>query len=268
MGVYGPEDHTFVVCAYKDNPYLGETIDHLMSQSVRSTVLVSTSTPSDYIRDVCAKRGVSLTVNPHPHFAGDDWNHGYSQAGTRLVTIAHQDDVYDPTFLESVLAAYNRHPAGSVQISFTDYREIRREGDVRSNAMLRIKRVMNTPFRCGALSGLGFIKKLVLGFGCPICCPSVTLNKELLGPAPFDTTLRDSCDYMTWVNLAFKQGRFVYIPRILMGHRIYEESATSRNLADNIRTGETAQIMERIWPRPIARLINRAYSKSEDLNAV
>ena len=53
-----------------------------------------------------------------------------------------------------------------------------------------------------------------------------------------------------------------------MGHRIYEESATSRNLADNIRTGETAQIMERIWPRPIARLINRAYSKSEDLNAV
>ena len=268
MAAYTPEDHTFVVCAYKDNPYLGDTIVRLLNQSVPSTVIVSTSTPSDYIRGVCESRDVLLVVNPRPHFAGDDWNYGYDQAATPLVTIAHQDDEYDRTFLESVLAGFNRYRARDIQISFTDYRELRPEGTIESNTMLRVKRIMNKPFQVSALNGRKTVKRLVLGFGCPICCPSVTLNKELLGPYPFDVTLRDSCDYLTWVNLSSRPGRFLYIPRALMGHRIYAESATSRNLSENIRTRETLEIMERIWPRPIARLINRVYARSESLNTL
>jgi hypothetical protein len=41
----------------------------------------------------------------------------------------------------------------------------------------------------------------------------------------------------------------VYIPEILMGHRISEDSATTRNLANNIRQKEDLEIFEEFWPK-------------------
>lgn len=265
---YSASDHTFVVCAYKENHYLEETISSLERQSTKSSILVSTSTPNEYIRAICNKHQIEMVVNPSPHYAGDDWNYGYNCANTPLVTIVHQDDNYESTYLEEALSAFNAYPLRDVLIAFSDYYEIRNDRPVQSNLMLQIKRIMNHPFRLSSLNKSSFIKKSVLRFGCPICCPAVTLNKELLGDSVFDTTLKDSCDYKTWVNLASRSGRFVYIKERLVGHRIYLGSATSRNLEDDIRTSETLSILEMLWPRSIARLVNRVYSASEKLNTV
>ena len=265
---YSASDHTFVVCAYKENHYLEETISSLERQSTKSSILVSTSTPNEYIRAICNKHQIEMVVNPSPHYAGDDWNYGYNCANTPLVTIVHQDDNYESTYLEEALSAFNAYPLRDVLIAFSDYYEIRNDRPVQSNLMLQIKRIMNHPFRLSSLNKSSFIKKSVLRFGCPICCPAVTLNKELLGDSVFDTTLKDSCDYKTWVNLASRSGRFVYIKERLVGHRIYPGSATSRNLEDDIRTSETLSILEMLWPRSIARLVNRVYSASEKLNTV
>lgn len=264
--MYKPQDHTFVLCAYQENPYVELAIVSLENQSVASNILVSTSTPSDYLRDICARHHLEMVVNPHPHYAGDDWNYGYDSAATRLVTIVHQDDQYDPQFLEATLEAFNQFD--NVQIAFTDYYELHGEKRVDDSRLLQVKRMMNRPFRSKMLNGKKFVKRRVLGLGCPICCPAVTLNKALLGPSVFDTNLRDSCDFMTWARLASQPGRFVYIDKPLMGHRIYFGSATTKNLKDNIRTDETYKVLSTLWPRPIAALINKFYSTSEKLNAV
>lgn len=268
VGMYTASDHTFVICAYRDNPYLEETVRSLETQSAHGNILLSTSTPSPYIEDICRRHGIELVVNAHPHYAGDDWNYGFDQARTRLVTIAHQDDRYESQYLEMMLKGLNAYREGEVAIAFSDYFEMRKAGNVTDNKMLRIKRLMNAPFKHRSLNGRRSVKRRVLGFGCPICCPAVLINKELTGPSVFDTTLRDSCDYKTWVRLASQPGRFLYVDKILMGHRIYEESATSRNLAENIRTGETLDILSELWPKPIARLVNRLYSSSERLNEI
>lgn len=265
--LYSSADHTFVVCAYRDNPFLAKTIQSLQNQTVSSNVVVSTSTPSPYIESVCSELDVKMLINPKPHYAGDDWNFGYDSVNTKLITIAHQDDCYCPKFLEKTIDCFNHYKEGDVFIAFTDYYEIRNGSRVDTNLMLAIKRLMNHFFLLPN-NGSAFLKKSVLRFGCPICCPSVTLNKELLGEDVFDTTLRDSCDYKTWVRLASTGGRFCYIPEILMGHRIYADSATSKNLDENIRTGETLSILCELWPEPIARLVNRVYSNSESLNTV
>lgn len=264
---YSSVDHTFVVCAYRDNPFLANTIRSLQNQTVASNVVVSTSTPSPYIERVCSECGVKMIVNPNPHYAGDDWNFGYNSANSKLVTIAHQDDSYSPTFLEKTIECFNSYPKKDVSITFTDYYEIKNGSRVNTNLMLIIKRAMNRLFLLPN-NGSVFLKKTVLRFGCPICCPSVTLNKEILGPSVFDTTLRDSCDYKTWVKLASINGRFCYISEMLMGHRIYADSATSKNLSENIRTGETLSILCELWPEPIARFVNRFYATSERLNNV
>ena len=264
--MYEPRDHTFVVCAYKENPFLESTVKTLLEQTVAGKVLISTSTPNDHIRTVGAAHGIPVVVNPQPRLAGDDWNYGYDAADTPLVTIAHQDDYYDPHFLETVLASLNRYEVADVAFSCTDYFEIRDGERVESSLLLNIKRLMNAPLRVSALNGSPFIKKRVLSLGNPICCPAVTLVKPVLGPSVFDTVYKNSCDYKTWVDLAFERRRFVYIPRKLVGHRIYAESSTSLNLADNIRKAEDAEILSALWPRPIARLINSVYALSEKSN--
>ena len=264
--MYAAADHTFVVCAYKENPYLEGAVLSLKNQTVPCEVVVSTSTPCGYIEGICAKHGVGLVVNPMRDSAGVDWNFGYDQARTPLVTIAHQDDQYEPMFLESVLRAINEYKDDDVLIAFTDYFELRNGERVEGNALLNIKRVMNAPLSHRAFNGSKFVKKRILGFGNPICCPAVTLVKSSVGESVFDTRYKDSCDYKTWVNLACLEGRFLYVNKKLLGHRIYAESATSRNLEAGIRWDENEEILSLLWPKPLARLVNSVYSKSEKSN--
>lgn len=266
--MFSPQDHTFVVCAYKENPYIGDTISSLQAQTVATRVILSTSTPNDYLREVCEKYRVPMVVNPHPHLAGDDWNYGYDSAETSLVTMAHQDDYYDPRFVERMLAALNAYDPGELLIGFTDYYELRDGERVYENMLLRIKRILNAPLGHRWCNGSKFVKKRILSLGDPICCPAVTLVKQNLGSSPFDTTYKNSCDYKTWVDFAHMDGRFVYIPEALVGHRIYAESATSLNLGEDIRKGEDLEILSSLWPRPIAKFVNKVYALSEKSNAL
>ena len=55
--------HTFVVCAYKESPYLEECIRSLENQTVPSHIILVTSTPNSYIEGTAKKHGVELFVN-------------------------------------------------------------------------------------------------------------------------------------------------------------------------------------------------------------
>lgn len=263
---YTGKDHTFVICAYKENPHLEETILSIKAQTVRSHLMLSTSTPSDYLTNICMKHNIKMCVNPNPRSAGDDWNYGYMQAKTPLITIAHQDDLYDADFLENVIRSINKRD--DIIFTFTDYYEIKMGERVNTNILLRIKRIMNAPLALWIFQKSRFVRNRILSFGCPICCPAVTYVRKNAGPDPFNNTYKNSCDYMTWVSLARKRGAFVFIPKSLMAHRIYAESATTLNLSENIRKKEDFEIMCNFWPKPIARLINGLYSTSEKSNKV
>lgn len=266
--MYTGKNHTFVICAYKENPHLEDTVKSLENQTVKSKIILSTSTPNDHIKDICERHQIEMFVNPHPHLAGDDWNYGYTRAKTELVTVAHQDDLYEPEFLEETLKAINKRKNDDVIIAFTDYYELKLGKKETTNTLLKIKRLMNYPLALQALCGSKFIRRRMLSIGCPICCPAVTYVKKNAGKRVFDTTYKNSCDYKTWVELSKKQGSFLYVPKQLMAHRIYAESATTLNLSENIRKKEDLEIMCEFWPRPIARFINNIYAKSEDSNIV
>ena len=46
------KQHTFVICAYQESEYLEECIRSLMRQTVKSEILMATSTPNPYIKKV------------------------------------------------------------------------------------------------------------------------------------------------------------------------------------------------------------------------
>ena len=49
------EKHTFAICAYKESPYLEECIKSLKSQTVKSNIIIVTSTPNQFISDLSEK---------------------------------------------------------------------------------------------------------------------------------------------------------------------------------------------------------------------
>ena len=131
---YSEKDHTFAICAYKESSYLEKCIKSLLRQDKKSHIIMATSTPNDYIKNMSEKYNIELFVNDaKPHIASD-WNFAYEKAKTKLVTIAHQDDVYDKDYLDLVIKAFNssKNPI----IAHTAYYEIRDNKKVFSNRLV------------------------------------------------------------------------------------------------------------------------------------
>ena len=97
--------HTFAVMVYGDSPYLEECLISLQQQSMPSAVYITTSTPSAYIDALAKKYELPVLVNKNSQGIASDWNFSLSQAKTKYVTLAHQDDLYLAGYTESLLKA-------------------------------------------------------------------------------------------------------------------------------------------------------------------
>ena len=107
--MYTNQSHTFAICAYENSPYLEECILSAMNQTVKSNVIVATSTPNSYIEDLANKYHLRLVVNELKSAGMDgDFNYALSQAQTEIVTLGHQDDKFYPEYLENLLRESNR----------------------------------------------------------------------------------------------------------------------------------------------------------------
>lgn len=256
--------HTFVICAYKESPYLGECISSLLKQTVKSRILIATSTPNEYITRTAAEYEIPVIVNKGQGGIVQDWNFAYKQADTPYVTIAHQDDVYFPEYTEQMLGQMKkeRRPL----IWFSDYAEIRNGKIVRKNKLLQTKRLMLIPLRFSTFWKSRFIRRRVLSFGCPICCPSVTFARENLPKTVFQVGFRSAEDWQAWERLSKLKGSFIYNKGIFVGHRIHQDSETSHILQDNQRQKEDYTMFCKFWPKWIARILTKAYSESEKSN--
>lgn len=258
------KDHTFIICAYGESPYLEACIRSLRAQEVPSAVCIATSTPNGHIQGLAQKYGLRLYVNIEQGGIGADWNFAYASARTPYRTIAHQDDLYFPGYTRAV-----RRAAGQVKkplIFFTDYQELRGKRYVRGNALLRIKRLMLYPLRRKSFQENKWIRRRILSLGSPICCPSVSFACADLPEKVFVPGLRASLDWEAWERLSRLPGAFVYIPEPLMAHRIHGESETSAAILGHVRSREDLAMYERFWPPRIARILERMYAASERSN--
>ncbi len=263
---YTGENHTFVVCAYKESKYLKNCIESLLKQTVKSSrIIVATATPNDYIKSMAEKYGLELFVNSNPPGIATDWNFGYSNAKTELVTIAHQDDVYDKNYLELVLCALNKKK--NPILAHSSYYEIRDGKKVYNNTLLKIKRLLLLPVAPSFTWNSKFLRRLSLAFGCGICCPSVTFVKKRLPEEPFSVGNKASLDWEAWEKYSKLKGAFCYVTKPVMGHRVHEESETSNVIGDGDgRTPEDYSMFRKFWPKFIADILIKFYSKGQNSN--
>ncbi|MGT2894891.1 glycosyltransferase [Streptococcus entericus] len=254
--------HTFVICAYGESLYLEECIQSLKQQTRSSELILYTSTPNDLIEGLCQRYGIPLKTKPGGGI-GKDWNNALSFVETPYATIAHQDDVYLPDFLEKTLSAFEKHPDSL--ITYTDYAELQDDKVRPENLNLKIKTGL---LRFLALAPSSrFWRNRSLAFGNAICCPAVSYNLRALQGFSFSETLKTSLDWYGWYTISSTySGRFSYIPDKLMYHRIHEESETTATIKDNTRTKEDLFMYEQFWPKWVAKLLIPHYEKSQASN--
>lgn len=258
--------HTFAICAYKQSPYLEECICSLTTQTVKSNIIIATSTPNDHIKALAEKYHLPLYINQGESGIAQDWNFAYRQAKTDYVTIAHQDDYYQPEYLENILNGLKC--AKDPIIAFSDYGELRNGQKVDRNQLLTIKRILLLPLRIKGLWKSVRARRLCLSLGNPVCCPSTTYVKKKFPEEPFQVKYASNVDWMMLERASKYKGEFCYVTKVSMYHRIHEESTTSEIIGNNARGQEDFEMFCRFWPKGIAKIIARVYGTSEKSNNI
>lgn len=258
--------HTFVICAYKESPYLEDCILSLTKQTVKSNIIMATSTPCKHITDLAEKYSIDLYVNDAAPGIATDWNFAYSKADTPYITIAHQDDIYLKNYTEEILKAIDL--AKKPLIAFSCYGELRGNKKVFKSKLLTVKKLLLIPLSFKPLWGAKLARRMSLSLGSCICCPSVTFARENLSEVLFTSEFKSNLDWQAWYRISKLKGEFVYCKKSLMLHRIHEESETTRIINDNNRSSEDYEMFRCFWPKPIAKLINKFYSSGEKSNSL
>ncbi len=256
--------HTFVICAYGKSMYLEECIQSLLAQSVKSQIILATSTPNDLIQGMAEKYGIPLRINQGPGGIAQDWNYAYAQSSTKFITLAHQDDIYEPEYTACALKDLSQ--AKDPLIWFSDYYEIRHGQRVTKNRLLFIKRLLISPLRLKALQRITFAKRCCLALGNSICCPAVTFAASSLPKEIFTPHFRSNVDWQAWERFSRMRGSFQYHPHMLMGHRIHGDSETSKVIGDSQRSSEDLELFRKFWPLPVARRLAQLYASGEKSN--
>jgi hypothetical protein len=255
------ERHCFVVLAYGDSPFLEGCIQGLKAQSVQTGLVLATSTPSAFIDSVAARYGIEVRVNPLREGIGSDWNFGLNVTAADYVTLAHQDDTYQPKFTERTLEMFEKNPEAA--LCFTAYREINHRGSPKRSKISLVKHVLENAIVGRRESVRGKRLRAFLAFGNPLPCSSVTFNRRRVPDFRFSLEYKSNLDWDAWLRLQERGETFLHAPERLIGRRHNPLTETSRLIRAGIRQSEDVLMFRRIWPAPIGGAIASLYRASD-----
>ena len=153
-------NHTFVVLAYKESKDLENCVKSVLNQKYKSDVVIATSTPNKHIDKISKKYNLKVIVNPEKKGIAYDFNFAVNCVDSTLVTIAHQDDIYECDYSMEIVEAYKKNKNAS--IIFTDYYELRGKNKISNNSNLKIKRLLLLPLKTHFLGKFKHWKRFVL----------------------------------------------------------------------------------------------------------
>ena len=251
--------HSFAILAHKESPYIEELIKSIKSQTVKSQLFISTSTPCLFIEKLSQKYNIPILINKEGKGIVSDCNFGYKNAGTRYVTLAHQDDIYLPNYTEKCIETAEKY--SNTLITFTRYKELCNNQIKSLTSTLLVKDILLTPYLFKDSVSSKFVRKAMLSLGNPIACPSVMFNKEKLKDKfNFSEDFPVNFDWDIWLRLSEEEGAFILVKERLMLYRFHSGTCTATATKDNRKPEEDKKILRRLWPAPLAEIIYNLYS--------
>lgn len=236
---------TFAIPYYRGRDYLGEAIRSVLAQTASDWLLLVVDDcgpePADDVVAGYDDPRISYVRNAQNLGLAGNWNECVRLATTPWVTILHGDDRLLPEYAERVLAAAEREPG--VTALFTDTVNI--DGDGAPTRTLADVAKGLLPRRKGdhALAGDDDLAGLLAGNY--IVCPTMCLRRELVGPAPFDASLKFVPDWEFTTRVLMGGGRLFAVRTPLLEYRRHGGSETSLQTEDATRFIEEIAFLER-----------------------
>lgn len=247
---------TCAVCAYKESPYVEDCIRSLLGQTVKPHIFISTSTPNEFIKGLSTKYNLPLFINTGKGDMKDNWNFAYHQAATPYVTICHQDDFYEPTYVAQLLTHIQQNQKDDIILLHTRWKMLK-NGQKQENKCSLVHYVLN---RLGQLFPTNrWVRLHLLALGNCVKTPSMCYHKTHCPNPLFTNDYQFALDWQNTRELAARKGRFVYIKEPVFLYRVSDESLTSFFIKNDLRRKEDLQIFQSCWPRPVAWLIAQIY---------
>jgi glycosyltransferase involved in cell wall biosynthesis len=226
---------TVVVAAYRRLRYLDRALTGALAQTYRDfEVLVCDDGASDEIAALVASlKDERLHYRRNPRRLGIALNHysGYRAARGRYLANLDDDDIWEPEFLEALVAPLEADP--SVVISFCDHTVIDADDQPltrRANDYSRhFGRTRLEPGRQSDIVRLAVIDQSI-----PFAMGAV-FRKSLLDGAEFPARIGGSYDYWLGYLAAKSGGAAFYVPRRLTRYRLHAASGTATRGAHNFR---------------------------------
>lgn len=245
---------SFIVPAYGESPYLEKCIQSLCNQTHSNEIIITTSTPNQLVSKIAESHNVQLLTHTNGGSIAKDWNYAIKQGSGDLIVLAHQDDLYEPSFSSEFIQFYKHNLSSG--IIFSQINELVNDRLVKNGKREMVKNILRK-FAFGekkTISDSDCYRRL-LGFGCAIPCPAVAFTKGVARNLTFSDQFSVNLDWNTWSDLAAKGVPFGYISKPLMSHRIHPEAETQLGIIEKRREKEDYQLFLRYWPKPIAQLL-------------
>ena len=233
-------NHTFVILAYNISDDLEECIKSVINQSIKSNIVIATSTPNDYIFDLASEYSLGVMVNKEKSNKGRDYNFAIKSFDTELVTIAHQDDLYDRNYTKEIINCYKNNKDAT--IIFTDNYEIHGDKKIKKSKKLFWKRYFLLPLSFKLFQKIKFFKLRSLRREKFICTSSITFVKKNISEDIFPINLKYDNDWQGLIDLARKNTKFVYLKKGLVGYRVEEKRINKKRIM------EDEKILQSMYP--------------------
>lgn len=232
-----------IIPCWNGERHLAETIRSLQSQTVQDFDLVlldDASTDSSVgIAEELAGDRIRIVRNATSLGLARNWNKAMDLAETEYVALAHQDDLYHPAWLETLLAHLEDHPLAG--FAHCRARTIDEEGHTNDSAIetykLRFWQDVDTMDR-------GDVYRR-LYHGNFICCPSILYRLEAhrrAGGFSEDLSFCADWDFSFRVLLAGMEIQAV--PETLISYRRHRSNATRDQVASLNRYREEIRTLE------------------------
>lgn len=210
--------HSFVILAYNESPDLEECIRSIKNQSKKTNIVIATSTKNKFILDLASKYSLGVIINDKKSNKAKDYNFAINSVNTELVTIIHQDDLYNRNYAKEILNCYKYNKDAS--IIFTDNYVIDKDEKIKNNKDIYKRKLFIKLLKYNFFNKRKFFRKLSIKYNNNICSSSVTYVKNNIPSDIFNSKYKYFIEWDGFIKLLKFDKRFVFIDQKLVGYRL------------------------------------------------
>lgn len=231
-----------VIPVFNGSRFLRRTIDSLRAQTIRDFPLICIDDAStDDSMAIAHTAGVPVLQNRERRGLAANWNRAIDVADTEYFVIAHQDDVYEPAYLETMLRVIEPRPRAFAVHCKVQTIDERGETTAHPAALFKERFwTSDDPMEREPRAEVSMLQR-----GNYVVAPTVLFRRSaVMRVGPFNERYAFVTDWEYWMRGALAGFTFPGVQERLVSFRRHEETATRAHERTMRRYEEELELLQ------------------------